>query len=230
MLITDDFVYIHMPKTGGTFVTEVINRLHTTRAERWLSAYLPGKILKRIPNRILARMKKNLINENKHGVCREIPESYRDRPILATVRNPYDRWVSQYEFKWWMRYPPPWWNEYPRDLKEIQRMYPHFPDLSFEEYLGMWNFIVSKELKSLGIDGDEGFGVQTWQFVEFFFKDPQAILPMLDEDYIASQRYKSDMFDKICFIKTGQLNQELYDFLLNVGYTKLVFNTYKHWV
>ena len=32
MVITEAFIYIHMPKTGGTFVTDVLTRIQAVQA------------------------------------------------------------------------------------------------------------------------------------------------------------------------------------------------------
>ncbi|MGB6012319.1 MAG: sulfotransferase family 2 domain-containing protein, partial [Desulfobacterales bacterium] len=90
-IITDDFVYIHYPKTGGTFVTHVLKRLYQYKKKyKLLTTFLPKRIQRRFHGFIQT--------DKKHGTCDEIPELHRNKPILATIRNPYDRYVSHYEF------------------------------------------------------------------------------------------------------------------------------------
>jgi len=69
MVITDKFVYIHKPKTGGTFVTDALLRLHDGK---W-NFLMHGKlaVLKEIHFR--NKLGTLIINNNKHGGCREIP-------------------------------------------------------------------------------------------------------------------------------------------------------------
>jgi hypothetical protein len=132
---------------------------------------------------------------------------------VATVRNPYDRYVSQYEFGWWKTHPP-------CDLQHIQETYPHFPDLSFEEYLSLWNsFLLPMKIKNVDFASQGSFGVQTWQFVDFFFKEPSEALRSIGPHCDARPDYEADMFD-VHFIKTDRLNQELFEFLLAVGHSR----------
>ncbi|NQV05169.1 sulfotransferase family 2 domain-containing protein [bacterium] len=73
MLITEKFVFIHVPKTGGDFIRRVcIRRL----PEDWL-------------------VKTNIA---KHGEDTDIPEEYRHLPRFALVRNPWDWHVSWYHY------------------------------------------------------------------------------------------------------------------------------------
>jgi hypothetical protein len=76
MILTDEFVFIHYPKTGGTFVIDVVMR-------------------------VLRGTGKSYVNTGKHDTCDQIPAEYRSRPILSCVRNPYDIKVSQYRYGWW---------------------------------------------------------------------------------------------------------------------------------
>ena len=86
MIITDKFVYVHHPKTGGTFVNSVLRQLY--------------KVENNVPRE---RRYGEFAWRRKHRPCRKIPEEHRGKLVLATVRNPYDWWVSAYEFGWWKR-------------------------------------------------------------------------------------------------------------------------------
>lgn len=111
MIITPDFVYIHQPKTGGSFVTRVLQSLYTGRAIHDPQVPAPQSF-------------------HKHGTCSDIPTTHRNIPLLGCIRNPFERYVSQYEFAWWKQELPPWTN-----LNEVHSRFPHFPDLSFEEFI-----------------------------------------------------------------------------------------------
>ncbi len=80
MLICDRFVYIHMPKTGGTFVRHALTKL----LAKCDIAFFDDQ-------------------DNKHAGVERIPDRYRHLPVLATIRNPFDHLVSLYEFGWWKR-------------------------------------------------------------------------------------------------------------------------------
>ena len=70
MLVTDHFVYLHLHKSGGTFVNEVLLR-HVPGA-RMLGYHLPRS---------------------------HIPPQYRHLPLLGFVRNPWSYYVSWYHFQ-----------------------------------------------------------------------------------------------------------------------------------
>ena len=194
MIITDKYIYIHLPKTGGTFVSQVLYDIEHTIANRIKRLLLNG----------------TYVDVNKHGICSEIPEKFENIPIFTTIRNPYDRYVSQYEFKWWQKYPEQFG---PAD--EIKKHCPNFPDISFEEFIFLSNRIFYR------LDGrmcrQKRIGWHTEQFLRYFFKDPYRALEKIDSDYIESGDYAKDMCN-VTFIHTENLNRELHDHLKTIGY------------
>lgn len=202
MILTDDFVFIHEPKTGGTFVTEMLSSIYEPVTDHG--------VIKRVLRRMHRRGKKPVLNILKHGTCSEIPNSHRDKPILATIRNPYDLYVSQYEFAWWKVHPEDYC-----DVQELRKRYPHYPYLTFEEFIELNNTLFLR-LKNDRFPPEACLGLQTEQFVRYFFKNPEKVFPAIDEEYIASRKYKADMLP-VHFIHTDRLNQELCDFLVRLG-------------
>ncbi len=67
MIVTEHFVYIHVSRTGGTF----LNKLFLE--------HVPG-----------ARMLQY------HGQLRDLPESFSHLPVIGFVRNPWDWYVSMF--------------------------------------------------------------------------------------------------------------------------------------
>ena len=130
MVITDKFVYIHKPKTGGTFVTDSLLELHDGKWNWWIHFKLA--LLKKV------QFKNNVgtltLTANKHGGCLEIPAKYRDKIIVSTIRNPFDYYVSQYEFGWWKRKE---WLPYYQKLENFKARYSTFPDLKFGDFLAL---------------------------------------------------------------------------------------------
>jgi hypothetical protein len=228
MVITDKFVYIHMPKTGGTFVTSVLFRIHNSTkptSTRYNSAY-------RLLLSVLHPSRARLVNslklygeivdlEPKHGTCHEIPEQHRNKPILSTIRTPYDWYVSQYEFGWWKRtflyhpesHPTPAGFAIEHVLPEFIVQYPHFPDISFQEFVDLCN----KAALVFNSECDTDLGLYTHSFVRFYYREAAKVISRIDWEYVCSGRHKLDMFN-VDFIKTDRLNQELYGFLLSIGY------------
>ena len=73
MLITREFVFIHLPKTGGDFIRAICETHFPTD-------FLVGHDLR------------------KHGSIGDLPEAYRHLPVFALVRNPWDWYVSWYHY------------------------------------------------------------------------------------------------------------------------------------
>jgi hypothetical protein len=68
MLITDEFVFLHLPRAGGTFVYDVVRKFFPSARE--IGYHFPRELL---------------------------PREYLHLPILGIVRNPWQFYVSWYE-------------------------------------------------------------------------------------------------------------------------------------
>jgi Sulfotransferase family len=211
MLLTDHFIYIHYPKTGGSFVTNrLFKLLDCTKVS--------NKNWRQIGN-FLGMTWGGLIDTAKegaqHNTCREIPFGFRRKPIISTIRNPYDRYVSGYMYGWWKRYP----EQFATDVEAVVKAYPNYPNLSFEDYVRISNdFNAFQKISTPHLDSENPIGQRTYETINFFFKhSPESILSKLTEDYITSGAYKQDIFP-VRFMKMENLNRELYEFLIEVGY------------
>ena len=71
MIVTDKFVFVHLPRTGGTFVSEVIRKFFPSAHE--IGHHLPRELL---------------------------PREYSHLPVLGTGRNPWEFYVSLYHYMW----------------------------------------------------------------------------------------------------------------------------------
>jgi hypothetical protein len=71
MIVTDKFVFVHLPRTGGTFVTDMIMKFFPSARE--IGYHLPIALL---------------------------PKEYSQLPVLGAVRNPWDFYVSWYYHIW----------------------------------------------------------------------------------------------------------------------------------
>jgi len=124
MILTDDFVFLHPPKTGGTFAGAMIHRLYPDR-RRQLLERLRGV-------RPLGRPARQEVH--KHAPRHRIPASHAHLPVPATVRSPYESYVSTYEFKEWAKgRRNPEFASY--DWDRIEADFPAFPQLSFADFL-----------------------------------------------------------------------------------------------
>lgn len=210
MIFTDKFVYIHEPKTGGTFVTAALFRLYGLKWTRLthLKNSLAGEVRRSSP-----KYGTLIHNSNKHGFCSQIPAAHRDKTVLASVRNPYDLYVSQYEFGWWKRRE---FLRYFRAVPAFDATYPRFPEITFAEYVRLVNEAFPVYANG---DGEAPAGLHTEQFFKYYFRNPPEAFARMKQraDYVSSASYRGDMF-RLHFIRTDALNQGLYDFLSQMNY------------
>ena len=69
MIVTDKFVFVHVPRSGGTFVSGVIRKFFPSAQE--IGHHLPRELLRR---------------------------EFSHLPVLGTVRNPWEFYVSWYHY------------------------------------------------------------------------------------------------------------------------------------
>lgn len=226
MVVTEKFVYIHMPKTGGTFVTTVLECLHRrvqpARKRRTQVQRVVHSVSKRTGiRREHAQLYGPLLDlEPKHGTCHDIPSRLRHLPIFSTIRNPYDWYVSQYEFGWWKRTflyqpelnPTPVGEAMERVLPSFIQDHPTFPEIGFE------SFMVLCERAAEAVNGKYGsdVGLYTFGFLRFYHREPDQALSRT-RGYCGFSGVLEDMF-KVEFIFTNRLNEQLHRFLLGTGY------------
>lgn len=213
MIFTDKFVYVHEPKTGGTFVTSMLFRLYGLRWTRW--THVRNAVLGEV-RRSHLRYGSLIHNSNKHGGCNEIPRQQREKKILATVRNPFDLYVSQFEFGWWKRKE---FFKYYEAVPNFSHDYPNFPDLDFAGYVRLSN-ATFRGFANGDVHDDSEPGLITEQFLKFYFRDPRAAYAKLRSGaYAASGTHVTDMHD-LHFIRTDDLNRGLFDFLARNDYAQ----------
>ena len=70
MIVTDRLLFLHLHKSGGTFVNSLL--MHCVPSARRIGYHLP---------------------------YREAPQAFRDRPVVGTVRSPWAYYVSWYHFQ-----------------------------------------------------------------------------------------------------------------------------------
>ena len=120
MIGSRHFVFVHMPKTGGTFVQSCLEQLNQSSSDkpaRWFSfrraEQKPFHIIRSVP---------------KHGTVMAIPAAYEELPIVGCIRDPLEWYRSNYRFAWWQRYP----DKYP-GVRESSE----WPNISFKIYFNL---------------------------------------------------------------------------------------------
>jgi Sulfotransferase family len=202
MVITKDFVFIHMNKTGGTFVTEMLRKVYLGYRYRSKEGVTIRDKCLHLRDRFLRKLSLSpWLDTNKHGSCNDIPIRYKSLPILGCIRNPFDWYVSLYEFQWWKRHP----EEYPGLLEN-----PHFPNLSFKEFLQLEN---NDRLNSSnpGVAVDPTIGRLTTLFINFYFRRPNEVLQSV-AGLESKERLARAMYP-VTFLHTETLNRDLSEYL-----------------
>lgn len=184
MIITRDFVYLHVPKTGGSFVTSILLRV----------------------GEMVPEFQVQEINEEKHAGVKGIPEEHRHKPRVMNIRNPYDHLVSRYEFAWWKRK-----NRW--DPEFLASKYPDFPELDFSQFLELihnWEnrTTLGERIRAVLINNNIGYNTRT--FVPFVTDRPGRIFRRIDE--IKKSEIKAIRAGNT-FLRQSNLNRDLYTLL-----------------
>jgi hypothetical protein len=208
MIITDKFVYIHPPKTGGSFVTSALLEAHAIKWSRLhhLKLSLTGRLT------FQSRFGPLTLCD-KHGACRRIPAEHRDKPILSTIRHPFDYYISDYEFGWWKRRE---WRSHYRSIPAFEQQFPAFPHLSFPDYLRLMSAAFAP-MGHRSFENPDHTGFFTAAFIRMFFREPVETPARFSPEYAAGDAYKTDMYP-VTFLTTKELNRRLYEYLLSRGY------------
>lgn len=211
MLICRSFVYVHQPKTGGTFVRRILERIHSQGPVGWL-----WKVARKLdiaePQILLGFLWLKYPHNRKHAPACFIPPPHHEKPVLATIRNPFHRYVSQYKFGDLQQHP----EEYGVPEK-IRSRWPGFPDLTFEEFVRFLNEEIVLSTSRPGGEAEYA-GFQTQDFVRTYCRNPFRVYKRL-EDYDLFKEAVGEELSSVHFVSTSNLNRELFDFLLSMGYS-----------
>jgi len=106
----------------------------------------------------------------------------------------------------------------------MRDMFPHYPDLSFAEFLQLANtrFVNCHRGQETGyrnrhLTDDRQLGWHTEQFVRFYGVRPAEVFARITEGYLAEGQCRHDLFP-IRFLFSERLNDDLYDLLREVGH------------
>jgi hypothetical protein len=216
MIISKGLVFIHQPKAGGTFVTHVLKKLHTEGMK---------KILFRTARRLRwAEMQAKLgfyqmqfMGFPRHSGVVCIPLQYSSNAVFTTIRNPYDWYVSHFEFGWFKKHPAESGN-----LQDLRNRWPDYPDLTFRDFVEFanekWWRMGDAELQE-----NERIGWLSSRFVSMMCQNPRAAFNRVRcfDEFLNHVRV---CIEKFSILQMENLNQELHDFLLNQGYDRQSLN------
>lgn len=195
MIVTDRFVFLHIPKTGGTFVRQVVERLDrnglVTRLHRFPDYFI----------------------DEPHVTMEMLPRQFDALPKLVCVRNPYDHYVSHYEYRWWAAYPQMFFNE-----PDFLDWHPRYLEWTFPEFMRRWHDprtnlflkLVPEAVREL----DVGFLTREWS--RFLSRDSAAFI----RDGLAGRMdLRAHLRERgVHLMRQETLNADLIEALVAIGF------------
>lgn len=212
MIICDDFIVLNFPKTGSTFVRDMVKEIYRRRRPGVLAKIVLLALRKELPYKELMLPNYQSPNERQrhllgqHGAYCQIPEEQLHKEILTVVRNPYDLFLANYLTEWWTWY-------FPAPEEQLKQLFPDFPKITLDEYL------ILSDLSANQYNGIT-LGPITTQFIRMYFKQPDKVLQTITDEYVQSDSmFLEDIGANITFIRQSELNMALSDFLCKHGFS-----------
>lgn len=209
MILTDRFVFMHVPKTGGTFVTRVLRDVLTPSKWDQRAHAVHRKYALRLPF-----YPYRYVEMPQHAMRKAIPPSYRHLPLVSCVRNPYDLYVSQYTFDWWRKNLSRWF----ADLGAIRSEFGTPESLDFPAFVratvfhSLWARVCRREYPHL-----EQMGYGSTEWLHYHCLQPWDVVREAQTPSEMVGR-ASEAVNGVRFLHTRTLNQDLHAFLLEMGY------------
>jgi hypothetical protein len=217
MIITDKYIYIHFPKSGGTFVSSMLKQLYEQKTKPTFEKTSP--LLKPFIKKPFyidfgdpSNFKGVYYNMENHNGFFQIPEKYAKLQVFTTIRNPFDFYVSFYETKKWV-------NEITLNDQELRALFPSFPELEFEEFLVFLDGYYVKKLFPIisGQSHIEGMGLYSLLTIFLYSTNPFEVYSSLQsvKDFSKLEFKQLKISEKINFLDYANLTQNLFNYLLN---------------
>lgn len=190
MIVTDRFVFLHMPKTGGSFVESILTRLRDAgvlafgHEGRWLS-------------------------RNRHSTYRHIPPAYRSMWKLVCIRPLADHYVSQFAFGWWHGCPIDFFNNENalRQLPPETTTFAQFMRACNDPEINHWR----REFDPFAAR----YGYVSNEWARFLHDDPAEFLRIAMRDALEATEYLAGQ--RIFVARQERLNLDLFRFLCLAG-------------
>ena len=207
-----------MPKTGGTFVHGVFKRV----VERYKKDYPIQWYLNRIGFKmnITTPIYQKLTNVayyeypnndviGQHAGVSFIPKEYKKLPVISVKRDPIKKFISTYYFRWWERFPS-------LPLAQLEELYPHYPQISIEEYFELaYNHVMKK---FFGTDFREDIGMLSWQFIRMYSNDPLYVYGNITKANY--QEFIKTYLADVEFFEMDQLTSEFETFIQTTSFSE----------
>jgi len=211
MIITESFVWINYPKTASTFVRESLCHLYKTNhqgfhrrlwpSRRWMREF-------RCPN-VRSEHFAHRGKSSPHGLRRQLPDRYRNLPVVSAVRDPVDRLLSLYHYGHWKQM-----GGRASSLEQIKQAFPLFPDITLEDFL-VYRRQFGRSKKLLLGDEEIPLGSQSHDLLRFFADEHHFFNHAV---YFESWGKLAQSLGAVRFLKTSSINSDLYQLLVEYGF------------
>jgi hypothetical protein len=217
MIITDKIIFLHFPKSGGTFISKAIEHLYLNNILVKYSQLNP--VIRFFKSKVYFEdFRENdafdnvLNNRNNHNGYSQIPIQHKGKPVFTSIRNPFDFYVSYYETKKWA-------TAITLSDPEILTKFPSFPELSFEEFLEFIDFYYINKVysKITGLEKKCGLGLYTMLFIFLYCVNPLKVFSLIVQEKDADLIEKiitENIAKDIKFICFNDLRNNLYNYLV----------------
>jgi hypothetical protein len=213
VILCDRLVLLNYPRTGSTFVREVLREAFG-HAGSGLGARLRRRLDRGRFRELALPITRTASAEragrrSQHGALSQIPATHAHLPVVSVWRHPLDRVVSQYEHGFWREHPP-------GEPAAVRARFPRFPDLDFGEYLALQQeFGRADVLRGRRLEAE--VGPDTLHFVRFFARDPEGALDRLDDAAVDSGALRAELAP-VRFLRFERLAEELAALLVELGF------------
>ena len=211
MIVTKDLIIINFPKTGSTFVREVMKKIHShsliNKLLRFNEKYRYQVLM--LPQ--IRTFNKRYNKPTEHGLYSQIDaELLKNKQVVSVKRNLFDYFISLYLYGDWKKSEALNFNE-----DKIRQSFSEFPRLTFEEYI-KFNYQYPFYFNNPQLKNPKKIqnllGPASVQFVFFYFKKTFEFLNNLEKYDLQNLDY-SKLMPSITFLNQENLNRELYKLL-----------------
>lgn len=222
MIITPEFVFVHIQKTGGTFVAEVLRDILCPNKYLRIFYKLRRKYGISLPFFTYRYREVLSKDQGQHAWCSDIPKEERRKPIVSIIRNPYESYVSEYTFGWWKtdlkgclkneRF------NYFEDKDAVKQKYPSLIDADFPKFMAAsWEFSRWTRRTIERHPNAKNLGMHTMRYIYFYCKDHAYVFEAAHNPELLLKRVREKHYD-VYFLRQERLNHDLHAFLTAVGY------------
>lgn len=213
MIITNDFIFIHFPKAGGSFVKSILSHLYETVLENeYRKKNRIKKFFSKKPfyceTRNSQLLEAWLPEFSMHNGRIDIDAKFKKLPVFSVIREPLGFYSSLYRSQSWL-------TEEMKDNNIIKKQFPKFPNIGFEEFMKFINeFFVNKFINLYKLELKKPIGLYTMLLILQFEKDPFLVFSKLERLEINENEFIDNLLQEdINYLDYDNLLEQLHGYL-----------------